>query len=157
MQSLIQMPMDIHVKGLSGPSFPILCLSVSLAHLHRCDSPSMQSAFLPLFLLSSFHFFPLSVRLKTSQRLTVEKGCVLPPSQHLVFLSLEKGRKHSRPEKERCRASDIAITPTLCWPAGCGWFVPKLGKAGNPTSLTGIQGDMEKPRGLHITLQCYYS
>lgn len=129
-----------------------------------CDSESRQAAFLLyllLLLLSSFHLNFLNILLfvyKTGDipKTYCREGCVHPPSQHLVFLSMEKGRKHSRPEKERCRVSDPGIPPTICWTAGCGSFVPELGRAGNPTPLTGVQGGMEKSHGLHGTLQCYY-
>lgn len=118
MQPLIQTLMDIHVKGLNGPSYPMLCLFVVLT-LHCCDSESMLAAFLLLFLLSSFHFNFLKIYLFVYKTEDIPKtycreGCIRPPSPHLVFLSLEKGRRHSRPEKERCRASDMTITPTIC-------------------------------------------
>lgn len=145
MQPLIQTLMDIHVKGLNGPSYPILCLSVVLT-LHCHDSKSMrQAAFILLFLLSSSHLNFLDIYLFVYKTEDIPKthcreGCVYPPSPHLVFLSLEKGRRHSRPEKERCRASDMAVMPTICWTAGWGLFVPELGKAGHLTSLKYTRG-----------------
>ena len=70
MQPLIQTLMDIHVKGLNGPSYPILCLSVVLT-LHCHDSKSMrQAAFILLFL-------PLTPPLETTpQRPSTQKEVV---------------------------------------------------------------------------------